>query len=181
MVTARISLAVLLSAVCIPMANARAAVQPGTYAWPVRGEVIRPFEAPSSPYGSGHRGIDIAAPFGSPMVAAQDGIVSFAGWIVDGLFISIDHPDGIRTTYSWLSAIGVKKGDQVVRGQVIGSTGHGHPDVSTPHLHFGARIGTTYIDPMTLLEPGNVVGLIHLAPIQGDPPNATAFPLNHVA
>jgi murein DD-endopeptidase MepM/ murein hydrolase activator NlpD len=115
------------------------------------------------------------------MVAAQDGIVSFAGWVVDGLFISVDHPDGIRTTYSWLSAIGVKKGDQVARGQAIGSTGHGHPDVSTPHLHFGARIGATYIDPMTLLEPGTVVGLIHLAPILGGQPNAPAFSINHVA
>jgi murein DD-endopeptidase MepM/ murein hydrolase activator NlpD len=181
MVPVRIWLALLLSAAWIPMAHARAAVQPGSYAWPVRGEVIRSFEAPSSPYGAGHRGIDIAAPFGSPMVAAQDGVVSFAGWVIDGLFISIDHPDGIRSTYSWLSAIGVKTGDHVVRGQLIGNTGHGHPEVPTPHLHFGARIGTTYIDPMTLLEPGNVVGLIHLAPIRGDRPNAPAFGLNHVA
>ncbi len=167
MVPVRISFAVLLSLACLPMARAHSAVQPGAYAWPVRGAVIRPFEAPSSPYSAGHRGIDIAALFGTPVVAAQDGVVAFAGWVAGALFISIDHPDGIRTTYSWLSAVGVKKGDRVVRGQVIGSTGHGHPEISTPHLHFGARIGQTYIDPMTLLEPGDVVGLIHLAPLDG--------------
>jgi murein DD-endopeptidase MepM/ murein hydrolase activator NlpD len=167
MVPVRISLALLLSLACLPMAAAAAAVQPGAYEWPVRGVVIRPFEAPTSPYSEGHRGIDIAAPFGTAMVAAQDGVVSFAGWVAGALFISVDHADGVRTTYSWLSAVAVKKGASVARGQVIGSTGHGHPDVSTPHLHFGARIGQTYIDPMTLLERGNVVGLIHLAPLDG--------------
>jgi murein DD-endopeptidase MepM/ murein hydrolase activator NlpD len=173
MLPVRIWLAVFLSLVCLPLAKAAsAAVQPGNYAWPVRGPVIRPYEAPSSPYGSGHRGIDIAVPFGTSIVAAQDGMVSFAGWVAGALFISVDHPDGVRTTYSWLSAVSVKKGDAVARGQVIGNTGHGHPDVSTPHLHFGARIGETYIDPMTLLEPANVVGLIHLGPLdEGSPPS----------
>jgi murein DD-endopeptidase MepM/ murein hydrolase activator NlpD len=88
---------------------------------------------------------------------------------------------GVRTTYSWLSAVSVKKGEVVGRGQMIGSTGHGHPEVSIPHLHFGARIGKTYVDPMTLLEPGDVVGLIHLAPLQdGSLPASTSSP-NHAA
>jgi murein DD-endopeptidase MepM/ murein hydrolase activator NlpD len=161
----RISMAILTCVAFVPQAGVQAAVQPGSYAWPVRGEVIRPFEAPDSAYGAGHRGIDIAAPFGTPFVAAQDGVVAFAGWVAGDLFLSIDHPDGVRTTYSWLSAVEVKQGDRVARGQVVGATGHGHPDVSTPHLHFGARVGETYIDPMILLEPGAVVGLIHLAPL----------------
>jgi murein DD-endopeptidase MepM/ murein hydrolase activator NlpD len=88
---------------------------------------------------------------------------------------------GVRTTYSWLSAIGVKKGDAVARGQVIGKTGHGHPEMSTPHLHFGARIGETYIDPMTLLEPGRVVGLIHLAPLVERPPAPRSVVGSHIA
>jgi murein DD-endopeptidase MepM/ murein hydrolase activator NlpD len=175
----RIALVVLISLV-LP-ARAQAAVQPGSYVWPVRGEVIRFFEAPETPYGSGHRGIDIASPFGTSFVAAQEGVVAFAGWVAGDLFISIDHPDGVRTTYSWLSAIGVKKGDAVARGQVIGNTGHGHPEVSTPHLHFGARIGKTYIDPMTLLEPGRVVGLIHLAPLDERPPTPRSVVGSRVA
>jgi murein DD-endopeptidase MepM/ murein hydrolase activator NlpD len=139
----------------------------GTYAWPVQGPVIRGFEPPPDPYSSGHRGIDIGAPFGSDMVAAQDGTVAFAGWVGGSLYISIDNADGVRTTYSWLSAMSVQQGDTVVRGQSIGSTGQGHPGSSTPHLHFGALVGNTYIDPMLLLQPGEVAGIIHLAPLWG--------------
>jgi len=142
----------------------------GSYAWPVKGAVVRAFEEPQNPYGAGHRGIDIAVPFGTAMVASQDGTVSFAGWVAGSLFISIDHSDGVRTTYSWLSAVLVTKGGQVGRGDLIGNTGHGHPNVPTPHLHFGARVGSTYIDPMLLLEGADVVGLIHLAPLQDGPP-----------
>jgi len=152
-----------------PMAaSVSAAATPAyhTYAWPVQGPVIRGFEEPATPYSSGHRGIDIAAAYGTPMGAAADGVVAFAGWVGGSLFISIDHPDGVRTTYSWLSSVAVKKGQSVKRGQVIGATGHGHPEIPQPHLHFGARVGTTYIDPMLLLEGGSVAGLIHLAPLQ---------------
>jgi murein DD-endopeptidase MepM/ murein hydrolase activator NlpD len=166
MVPVRIWLVLVLSVLCLPAARAHAATGPGTYAWPVSGPVIRPFEQPSSPYGSGHRGIDIGAPFGTSIGAAQEGIVAFAGWVAGAMFISIDHQDGVRTTYSFLSAILVRKGQRVSRGQAIGATGHGHPEIATPHLHFGARIGTTYIDPMLLLEPGRVAGLIHLAPLE---------------
>jgi murein DD-endopeptidase MepM/ murein hydrolase activator NlpD len=139
----------------------------GTYSWPVQGPVIRGFEPPQDPYSAGHRGIDIAVPFGTVISAPNDGTVAFAGWVGGSLFISIDHPDGVRTTYSWLSGVQVSIGQAVVRGQAIGLTGHGHPDVETPHLHFGTRIGSTYIDPMLLLEGGSVVGLIHLAPLAG--------------
>src|SRR5439155_10167521 len=110
---------------------------------------------------------DIGAPFGTPLKAANDGTVAFAGWVGGSLFISIDHPDGVRTTYSWLSAVSVRAGQSVTRNQIIGATGHGHPELPDPHLHFGARVGSTYIDPMLLLEGGSVAGLIHLAPLQG--------------
>jgi len=161
--------AVVLS-LCLTMPSGIARADPGygTYAWPVLGPVLRGFEPPPDPFGAGHRGIDIGAPFGSDIVSAQDGRVAFAGWVGGSLFISIDHPDGVRTTYSWISAAHVAKGDQVTRGELIGQTGQGHPGSITPHLHFGARVGTTYLDPMLLLEPANVAGLIHLAPI--DPP-----------
>ena len=138
----------------------------GRYLWPVRGPVINAFEAPAGPYGPGHRGIDIAAPFGSQVVAAQDGVVAFSGSVAGSLFLSIDHPDGVRTTYSWLSRVTVRKGDAVKRGGVVGTTGHGHPGEPTPHLHFGARVGDVYIDPMLLLERESVAGLIHLAPLE---------------
>jgi murein DD-endopeptidase MepM/ murein hydrolase activator NlpD len=138
----------------------------GRYAWPVRGPVVHGFEAPAGTYAAGHRGIDIAVPFGSPVVAAQDGVVAFSGWIAGSLFLSIDHPDGIRTTYSWLSDVMVRKGDSVKKGVTIARTGAGHPGEAAPHLHFGARVGDVYIDPLLLLEQGSVVGLIHLAPLE---------------
>lgn len=140
----------------------------GAYAWPVTGPVIHGFEQPNGPYGPGHRGIDIAAPMATPVVAAQDGTVAFAGWVAGSLFLSIDHPDGYRSTYSWLSAVSVRKGDPVLMGQVVASSGHGHPEVpSPPHLHFGVRLGSVYLDPMTFLEAAGVADLIHLAPLDG--------------
>jgi murein DD-endopeptidase MepM/ murein hydrolase activator NlpD len=144
----------------------------GTYSWPVRGPVIHPFESPTTPYGPGHRGIDIAAPIGSTVRAAGGGRVAFAGWVAGSLFISIDHADGVRTTYSWLSAASVAAGDQVRAGQAIGATGSGHPGRTPPHLHFGARVGEVYIDPLLLLGGGSLVGLFHLAPLDGSLPSA---------
>lgn len=142
----------------------------GTYAWPVQGPVIRGFEPPPDPYGAGHRGIDIGAPFGSPVVAAQDGTVAFAGWVAGSMYVSIDHADGVRTTYSWLSAVAVADGQSVTKGEVIGSTGQGDPGSLQPNLHFGARLGAAYIDPMPLLIPGDLSSLIHLAPLGAEPP-----------
>jgi murein DD-endopeptidase MepM/ murein hydrolase activator NlpD len=149
-----------------PATSAGAPV-PGTYAWPVTGPVIATFEPPGSPYGAGHRGIDIRAPSGTPVRAAQRGVVSFAGSVAGSLYVSVDHPDGVRTTYSWLSATAVARGDRVERGQVVASSGLGHPGgADPPHLHLGARLAGQYIDPLLLLESRSVVGLIRLAPVE---------------
>lgn len=154
-----------------PRVTARVAASPvpayGTYGWPVRGEVVRPYDPPESPFGSGHRGIDIAAPLGTPVRASQTGTVAFAGPVAGALYVSIDHPDGVRTTYSWLSEVGVRPGDPVERGSPIGLTGPGHPGTDPPHLHFGARFAGEYIDPMLLLGGGSLVGLVRLAALEG--------------
>jgi murein DD-endopeptidase MepM/ murein hydrolase activator NlpD len=157
---------IVLAAMLVPQPS-RAVAAVGPFEWPVRGPVIRGFEAPGSPFGPGHRGIDIAAPFGMPVVAPAEGVVTFAGWVAGARFVTIDHGDGIRTTSSWLSDIGVQRGDRVARGDVVGRTGHGHAEVATPHLHFGVRIHGEYVDPMLLLGPLDVVGLIRLAPLEG--------------
>jgi murein DD-endopeptidase MepM/ murein hydrolase activator NlpD len=137
----------------------------GTYGWPVQGPVTRRFDPPGSPYGSGHRGIDIAVPLGTEVLAAKEGVVAFAGPVAGGLYVSVDHPDGVRTTYSWLSEVSVRAGDEVERGDVLGRSGPGHPGVDPPHLHLGARLGSVYLDPMLLLERGSLVGLVRLAPL----------------
>lgn len=142
----------------------------GSYGWPVQGPVIRPFQAPAGPYGAGHRGIDIAVPGGTPVRAAGDGVVAFAGLVAGERFVSVDHPDGVRSTYSWLGGIDVVEGTPVAAGWLLGRTGQGHPGVEPPHLHFGARYAGSYLDPMVLLLSGDgVVGLIRLAPL--DPPS----------
>lgn len=138
----------------------------GTYDWPVHGPVIRPFEPPVGPYGAGHRGIDIAVPPGTPVRAAAEGVVAFAGLVAGERFVSIDHPDGVRTTYSWLEGIEVVAGVPVARGQILGRSGQGHPGIEPPHLHFGARFAGSYIDPMLLLRRDGAVGLIRLAPLE---------------
>ena len=172
------SLGAALACVAAPVAPPAAAATPtiGRYAWPVRGPVIRGFEPPGSPYGPGHRGIDIAVPFGTAVGAASEGLVAFAGFVAGSLYVSIDHPDGVRTTYSFLSAVEVRRGQAVRRGERIAASGHGHPDVDRPHLHFGAKIGDTYIDPMLLLGRGSVLGLVHLAQLEGAPPSRAREP-----
>jgi murein DD-endopeptidase MepM/ murein hydrolase activator NlpD len=74
---------------------------------------------------------------------------------------------GVRTTYSWLSEVSVRRGDPVESGSPIGLTGPGHPGIDPPHLHFGARFAGEYIDPMLLLGGGSLVGLVRLAPLEG--------------
>ena len=138
----------------------------GTYSWPVDGPVLRPFDSPEEPFGAGHRGIDIGAPAGTSVRAPADGVVAFAGRVAGSLFVSVDHADGVRTTYSWLSSVEVRAGDAVARGKVLARTGLGHPGIDPPHLHFGARYAGTYLDPMLLLDRGDVVGLIRLAPME---------------
>ena len=150
----------LLLAACavalVPVAGA-AQSQPAFYVPPVRGPVIRHFEPPPTPYTAGHRGIDIGVEEGSVVVASAAGTVAFAGQVGGELFVSIDHPDGIRTTYSFLSAVLVTKGRVVARREAIALSGPGHAGSTEPHLHFGMRAGDTYLDP----EPYLVAGFRH--------------------
>jgi murein DD-endopeptidase MepM/ murein hydrolase activator NlpD len=137
----------------------------GTWAWPVRGPVIGVFEPPETPFGSGHRGIDVAAALGTVVVAPAAGLVAFSGPVGGRLFVTLDHGGGLTTTYSWLSATLVRAGDVVPRGAPIARTGEGHPGSSRPHLHLGVRLDGAYLDPMELLEPMSVSDFIRLAPL----------------
>lgn len=138
---------------------------PGSWEWPVRGPLIEAFDPPDTPFGAGHRGIDIAAPAGTSILAPESGTVAFAGRVGGHLFITIDHGGELQSTYSWLSAISVGRGDLVARGQVIGGTGIGHPGSAIPHLHLGVRLAGTYVDPLDYLGPAGVVDLIRLTPL----------------
>jgi murein DD-endopeptidase MepM/ murein hydrolase activator NlpD len=161
-----VALALLASPSSVrPASAAAAAMHP--YLRPVRGAILRHFEPPPTPYAAGHRGIDMRAPVGTPVLAANDGVVAFAGPVAGSLFVSIDHADGIRTTYSFLSVVVAKKGASVRRGDLVAYSGTGDGSSPDPHLHFGARIGDDYIDPEPLLLDGlrrDLSQAIRLAP-----------------
>jgi murein DD-endopeptidase MepM/ murein hydrolase activator NlpD len=135
-------------------------------AWPLDGLILRGFELPSSPYASGHRGIDIGAPDGTTVHAAAGGVVRFAGSVAGSLFVSLDHDGGLQTTYSWVSRVDVARGDPVDKGDPIALSGEGHPgDDGSSHLHFGVKQDGAYADPLDYLGAFDVSDLIHLAPL----------------
>jgi murein DD-endopeptidase MepM/ murein hydrolase activator NlpD len=142
------------------------------WGWPVVGPVIRAFDPPSDPYGAGHRGIDIAAAIGTPVLAPAAGTVTFAGKVGGQLFVTLDHGGGLVSTYSWVSAALVHKNDVVAAGAAVALSGLGHPGSVVAHLHFGVKLDGAYVDPLGLLGPPNLVGLIHLAPLV-----ASGFPV----
>jgi murein DD-endopeptidase MepM/ murein hydrolase activator NlpD len=167
-----VRLTFVLSLACLGVAatsTAASAADDEPWAWPVVGPVIRSFDAPDSPYGSGHRGIDIAAPVDSSVRSPAAGVVAFAGSIGGEVFVAIDHGGGLRSTYSWLASSSVEDGEAVFAGGVVARSGAGHPGSSVPHVHFGAKREGTYVDPLTLLAPASVVDLIHLVPLGGRP------------
>jgi murein DD-endopeptidase MepM/ murein hydrolase activator NlpD len=134
---------------------------------PVDGPIVRHFEKPATPYSAGHRGIDFGCPFGSPVVAVADGTIAFAGPVGGALFVSIDHPNGLRSTYSYLSVVLVKKGVTVKQGQVVARSGQGDPGSTQPVLHFGIRSGSDYLDPEAILLAAirrNLWRVVGLAP-----------------
>lgn len=162
----------LFVSVCVSAVPARAA-EPGpstptlsTGAWrrPVDGAVVRPFQQPSSVYSAGHRGVDFAASPGTPVLAANDGVVTFAGTVADTLHVTIAHAGNLRTTSSFLQSIAVREGQPVVRGDVIGTTGGVGPDHDGGVLHFGLRVGDRYVDPLVLFRPDDLSKLVRLVP-----------------
>jgi murein DD-endopeptidase MepM/ murein hydrolase activator NlpD len=151
--------AVLASSAAGP---ARAA---GDWTWPVVGPVIRGFDPPDSPYGSGHRGIDIASAVGTLVRAAAGGVVTFAGPVGGRLFVTVDHGTGLESTYSFLDAIAVRRGDVVSQGQPVARSGTGHAGDVVAGLHFGVKLTDVYVDPLDYLGPIEVWRFIRLAPL----------------
>ena len=116
------------------------------FRWPLSGKVIVDFAA------SKGTGINIAAPEGTPVKAAENGTVIYVGSGVEGYgnLILIRHANGYVSAYANLKDMDVQKGAVVSRGDTIGSTG-ATGAVSSPQLHFELRKGATPVDPVPLL------------------------------
>lgn len=138
-----------------------ARTEPTVFGWPLAGghEVTRPFDAPITTYGPGHRGVDLAGRPGSAVLAAGDGLVLYAGTLAGRSVVSIEHRGGLRTTYEPV-APAVTVGQHVGRGQEIGRLEPGHPECAAPApmtcLHWGARRRLHYLDPLRLLGRSHV-------------------------
>lgn len=120
-------------------------------------DVATPFRPPATRYGTGHRGVDLASEPGTPILAAGDGVVVFAGRLADRGVVSIEHAGGLRTTYEPVTAR-VAAGDRVRRGTSIGVLEPGHPGCPAEAcLHLGARLpDRIYLDPLALFRTWEV-------------------------
>jgi murein DD-endopeptidase MepM/ murein hydrolase activator NlpD len=115
-----------------------------------------------------HAGIDLMAPYGSPIRAAAGGTVAYAGWyFAYGLIVDIQHADGVVTRYAHMAefAPGIAPGTPVATGQIIGrvgTTGRAHG----AHVHFEVRLNGHAVDPKPYLGLASCLGVPGAEPIE---------------
>ena len=122
-----------------------------SFRWPVRGRVITAYGAKTN--GKVNDGINLAVPEGTPVKAADDGVVAYSGNELKGYgnLVLIRHANGYVTAYAHASELLVKRGDTIKRGQVIAKSGQSG-EVASPQLHFEIRKGSSPVDPLQFLS-----------------------------
>ena len=117
----------------------------------MRGRIIAGFGP--KPNGQQNDGIDVAVPENTPIKAAEDGVVAYAGNELKGYgnLVLVKHPNGYVTAYAHAKELLVKRGDQIKRGEVIGKSGQSG-NAEAPELHFEVRKGSAPVDPMQFLH-----------------------------
>lgn len=131
------------------------------YRPPVDAPVVDPFRPPPEPWLPGNRGIEYATVPGTPVRAIGPGAVVFAGAVAGSLYVTILHPDGLRSSYSFLAAVRVRVGQRVRGGAVVGVAGD--------RFHVGVRRRRTYLDPASLWGTPVRGGRVLLVPLDGGP------------
>lgn len=126
------------------------------FQWPVQGRISGRFgnqRVYNGQKGSGHSGMDIAAPTGTPVKAPAAGVITFAApdLYLTGGTVLLDHGHGISSNFLHLSRIDVKVGDRIAQGQTIGAVG-ATGRATGPHLHWGMNWFDVRIDPLLVLE-----------------------------
>jgi murein DD-endopeptidase MepM/ murein hydrolase activator NlpD len=139
------------------------------FGWPLAGSpaVVRGFHRPAFRYGPGHRGVDLAAVAGQPVLAAGAGTAVFAGMVAGRGVVSVSHDGGLQTTYEPVAAT-VSTGQRVAKGEQIGTVQPGHPGCPVAVcLHWGAfrsrspapnpgEVERNYVDPRWLVAGARV-------------------------
>ncbi|KQP01291.1 murein hydrolase activator EnvC family protein [Leifsonia sp. Leaf264] len=123
----------------------------GDWRWPLTPpvEIVAEFVAPATRYSAGHRGIDLATASGTAVLAPTDAVVSFVGVVVDRPLITLAYGDGVLVSLEPVLA-SVGEGDQVERGQVIGTAASGG-HCGDGCLHLGVRVHGEYISPLAYI------------------------------
>lgn len=128
------------------------------WSWPLEPtpEVMRPFDRPAQRWERGHRGVDLSPGVGPPVpvLSPDDGVISFAGTVVDRGVLSIDHDNGRISSFEPV-ATSLVRGDRVSRGQEVAElTAPGGTHCSGGCLHWGVRVNGEYVDPLVfVLDP----------------------------
>jgi len=143
-VLAGLALLVLLVPAPAQAQSGRPTFRAVRYVMPVEALVIDPFRPPAHIGAPGNRGLEFGNDHDHLVVAAADGLVTFAGSVAGRQIITVHHPDNVRTTYTGMSEVWVAENGHVEQGESIGR--------ADANLHFGARSGRHYLDPQVLLD-----------------------------
>lgn len=155
----------------VPLSAAAPPAAAGNWSWPLspRPAVLRVFDPPDRPWLSGHRGVDLRAAFdGAPVTAPAAGKVSFVGVVVDRPVITIDHGNGLRSSFEPVKST-LRTGSAVGEGSVLGRALPGHCG-GTPCVHWGVRRGDEYLNPLAFvmdLRPSILLPPVNPGPGQG--------------
>jgi murein DD-endopeptidase MepM/ murein hydrolase activator NlpD len=155
-------LAVVCSVVLVGPGSPAVAAAPEQWSPPVEGPVVRGYEPPERPFGPRHLGLDFAAAPGTPVRAAGDGIVAFAGQVGGSRSVAVEHGGARRTTYAYLRRVLVRPGARVRRGDTLGTSGAAGPRHRPDVVHFGYRVAGEAQDPAPLLRAAPRISLAPL-------------------